>query len=171
MKLMGAFAAIALVAAVACTPTAEAPAASASETAAARHPVSGLPIVLITIESGGKAHHFRAEYASKWPDLTKGLMFRTELGPDEGMLFDYHGIYREPEQLSYWMKNTVIPLDIIFIGGDGRIVNIAAKAVPYSTESLHSDGPAIAVIEIPGGRAAELGIKAGDTVIYAPPKG
>lgn len=153
----------------ACTPASNAPAAPASETAAARHPVSGLPIIPVEIESGGKVLRFTAEYASEWPELKQGLMFRTALAPDEGMIFDYSGIYDRPRVLSYWMKNTVIPLDIIFIAGDGRIVNVAASAVPYSTRPILSGAPAIAALEIPGGRAAELGIVAGDTVRFMAP--
>ena len=87
-------------------------------------------------------------------------MFRTELGPNEGMLFPR----TPPDVASFWMKNTPLPLDIIFVGPDGRILNIAAQTVPYSLDPVVAAGLTGAVLEIPGGRAAELGIEAGDRV-------
>jgi len=90
----------------------------------------------------------------------KGLMFRTTMAPDEGMLFPSD----TAELRSFWMKNTVIPLDIVFIGPDHLISNIAANAVPYSLEPITSAGPAIAVLELNGGRASQLGIVPGARV-------
>ena len=87
-------------------------------------------------------------------------MFRTQMGADEGMIFPYN----PPEAVSFWMKNTVIPLDIIFIGTDHRIINIAANAEPYSLDPRPSEGLAIGVLELNGGRAAELGIGPGAKV-------
>ena len=87
-------------------------------------------------------------------------MFRTAMGADEGMIFPYD----PPQTVSFWMKNTVIPLDIIYIGPDHRVINIAANAVPYSEASLPSLGPVIAVLELNGGRAKQLGIAAGSRV-------
>ena len=87
-------------------------------------------------------------------------MFRSAMGADEGMIFPMD----PPRMAAFWMKNTVIPLDIIFVGPDGRISNIAANTVPYSLESVVSDGAAKAVLELNGGRAAQLGIAAGDRV-------
>jgi len=92
----------------------------------------------------------------------KGLMFRTKMGPDEGMLFPSD----TPALRSFWMKNTVIPLDIVFIGADHMISNIAANAVPYSLDPIPSSGPAIAVLELNGGRAAELGFTPGARVSW-----
>jgi uncharacterized membrane protein (UPF0127 family) len=71
-----------------------------------------------------------------------------------------------PRDASFWMKNTVIALDIIFIGTDRRILNIAANTVPYSETPVYSTGVAGAVLELSAGRAAELGIAAGDTVAW-----
>ena len=82
------------------------------------------------------------------------------MGKDEGMLFPME----PPREASFWMKNTVISLDIIFIGTDGRILNIAENAVPYSEEPRRAAGLAAAVLELNGGRAAELGIVPGDKV-------
>ena len=95
-------------------------------------------------------------------EQAKGLMFRTKLGPDEGMIFPMS----PPRGASFWMKNTVISLDLIFIAPDGRISNIAANAVPYNLAPLTSIGPVKGVLEIPGGRAAELGIAPGDKVAW-----
>lgn len=152
----------AAVLAAACAPqqaTSREPVA-ASEDAAATHPVSGLEVIPLSVTTDDARHDFRVEVAASAAEQSRGLMFRTELGPDEGMVFPYEA----PQQLGFWMKNTPLPLDIIFIGEDRRIVNIAAQTTPYSLESVYSDGPAIAVLEIRGGRAAELGIGPGDRV-------
>lgn len=129
------------------------------------HPVSGLPVIMLKVTSGKKAHGFAVEVADTPEQQARGLMFRTELGPDEGMLFPSH----PPGIRSFWMKNTPLPLDIIFVGTDGRILNIAAQTEPYSLQSLRSDGIASAVLELRGGRAAELGIAPGDRVEYRLP--
>ena len=154
----------------ACT-QAEAPASAAAVEAAAVHPESGLPIVPLTITSGGKNIDFRVEYTTTPQAEMKGLMFRTELGPNEGMLFPNKIMNpgAPPAPRSFYMKNTVIPLDLIFIAPDSTIESIAANAVPYSLDSIESQGPVIAVLEIPGGRAAELGLKPGDKVVWSEP--
>jgi len=87
-------------------------------------------------------------------------MFRRSLPANAGMLFDY----RIPTRISMWMKNTYIPLDMIFIGADGKIINIAQRAVPLSEATISSRGRARAVLEVNGGTAARLGIKPGDRV-------
>ena len=89
-----------------------------------------------------------------------GLMYRNKLAPDRGMIFPFD----PPREASFWMRNTLIPLDMIFVRADGSIANIAANTVPYSEEPVPSDGPVAAVLEIAGGRSAELGIKPGDKV-------
>lgn len=156
-------AAVAAAGLIACSPQAGAEAAARPEAATpAVHPVSGLAIVPLTVASGTTRHRFKAEVADTPQAQARGLMFRTELAPDEAMIFP-----REvAEPARFWMKNTPLPLDIIFIGPDGRIANIAAMTVPYSLDGVESDGPAIAVLEIAGGRAAELGIKPGDKVSW-----
>ena len=128
--------------------------------APAVHPESGLPVAPLTIERGGKTYHFRVELAQTTQQQAQGLMFRTKLGPAEGMLFPLD----PPRPASFWMRNTVIGLDLLFIAADGRIANIAANAKPYDETPLKSAGPVKAVLELPGGRAAELGIVAGDRV-------
>ncbi len=146
---------------LACSPQGSAETAPAAETsAAATHPVSGLPVIPLTVRSGDTIHKFTVEVAATIAEQQRGLMFRTELGPNEGMVFPYPA----PRQLGFWMKNTPLPLDIIFIDADRRVLNIAAMTTPYSTDSVYSDGPAMAVLEIPGGRAAALGIEKGDSV-------
>jgi uncharacterized membrane protein (UPF0127 family) len=124
------------------------------------HPVSGLQVVDLSITSGKAVHRFRVEVAASSEQQMKGLMFRTEMGADEGMIFPMD----PPRGAAFWMKNTVIPLDIIFVGPDGRITNIAANAVPYSLDGLESTGLVKGVLELNGGRAAQLGIVAGDRV-------
>jgi len=124
------------------------------------HPVSGLEVIPLTVTSQGQAHEFRVEMARTPEAQAQGLMFREKMGPDEGMLFPYS----QPRILSFWMKNTVLPLDLIFIGPDGKVINIAANAKPYSEDQIYSEAPASAVLELNAGRAAELGIAPGDEV-------
>ena len=121
---------------------------------------SGLAVIPLTVTSACGTHRFKVELAQSKFDQAKGLMFRTRLGPDEGMIFPLD----PPRGASFWMRNTVIPLDLLFIAPDGTIANIAANARPYDETHLDSAGPVKAVLEIPGGRAAELGIAAGDRV-------
>ena len=135
-------------------------AAAKADQKASVHPVSGLRVVPLKVTSVGKAHTFKVEVAATPQEQAKGLMFRTELGPDEGMIFPTD----PPRRAAFWMRNTVIPLDIIFIGTDHKVLNIAANAVPYDETPLPSTGVAAGVLELAGGRAAELGIKPGDKV-------
>ncbi len=144
----------------ACSPNSGEAGATSTQAAPAAHPVSGLPVVPLKVLHNGKTFAFRVELARSAEEQSKGLMFRTELGPDEGMIFPFD----PPRGASFWMRNTVIPLDLIFVGTDGRISNIAANAVPYDETNLNSIGLAKAVLELRGGRAAELGIVAGDRV-------
>ena len=128
--------------------------------AAAQHPVSGLKVIPLTITHGKVIHRFRVEVAKTEPEQQKGLMFRQTMGANEGMIFPMN----PPRYAAFWMRNTVLPLDIIFIGADRRVLNVAANAVPYSETPLPSVGPAAAVLELNGGRAAALGIGRGDLV-------
>jgi uncharacterized membrane protein (UPF0127 family) len=121
---------------------------------------AGLEQVPLTINSNGKTHRFTVEVARSRDEQSTGLMNRSSLAADRGMIFPFE----EPRQASFWMKNTLIPLDMIFVRSDGTIANIEANTVPMSLQPVYSDGPVAAVLEIAGGRAAELGIKAGDTV-------
>ena len=112
--------------------------------------------------TAGTVHRFSVELADDPDERARGLMFRTAMGPDEGMIFPMN----PPRTASFWMRNTVISLDLIFVAPDGRISNIAANAVPYDERPLLSIGPVKAVLEIPGGRAAQLGIAPGDKVAW-----
>lgn len=121
--------------------------------------------VALTIRSGGKLHRFDVEVARTPEEQSKGLMFRKELPPDGGMLF----LFDPPQVASFWMKNTVIPLDMIFIRPDGTIAHIAANTEPYSLQPVSSGQLNSAVLEIAGGRAAELGIAENDRVEWETP--
>ena len=136
------------------SPAKPAIAATGAET---RHPVSGLRVIPLKI--GARA--FQVEVAQSEAEQQRGLMFRTVMGDDEGMIFPR----QPPDYAAFWMRNTVIPLDIIFIGKDRRILNIA-HGVPYDETPLPSAGLALAVLELNAGRAEALGIKPGDLVTW-----
>ena len=158
MKLTPALCLAACLAACSPQPAAEAtPAAEASTPM--RHPVSGLQVIPLTVSSATGTHRFQVEVAASANEQQKGLMFRTAMGPNEGMIFPNP----VPQVRSFWMKNTVIPLDIIYIGPDRRVLNIV-RGEPYSTVSLPSAGPVINVLELVAGRSEQLGIKPGDAV-------
>lgn len=112
------------------------------------------------IHSGEESHSFTVEIADDDAERSRGLMFREELAPDAGMLFDFF----DERPVAFWMQNTLIPLDMIFIKADGTIARVHAEAVPMDRTSVPSGEPVRFVLEIPGGRAAELGIEAGDTL-------
>jgi uncharacterized protein len=157
------FALAALLMLAACTSPASEGTAATQPATPTVHPVSGLQLVDLSITTAqGKVHKFRVEVAATPESQSQGLMFRTAMGANEGMIFPRN----PPRPASFWMKNTVIPLDLVFVGPDGKILNIAANAVPYSLESILSDGPVSAVLELNGGRAAELGLAPGDTVAW-----
>ncbi len=121
---------------------------------------AGMKLEPLEVVTHQGVRHFTVEVAETPPQQQRGLMFRKHLGPARGMLFDFH----TPQTVSFWMKNTFIPLDIIFIGADGRISAIAADAKPLSEDLIPSGGPILAVLELRGGRAGEIGAKVGDAV-------
>lgn len=114
----------------------------------------------LVVHSGAGDHRFSVEIAATPDERAMGLMFRESLAPDAGMLFDFG----EEREVSFWMQNTLIPLDMIFIGSDGEIKSIHVNARPRDTTSIPSGFPVQFVLEIPGGRSVELGIAAGDLV-------
>ncbi len=114
----------------------------------------------LTIISATGPHRFDVEVAQTPAQMTQGLMFRTSLAPDAGMLFDY----KQGTVATMWMRNTLIPLDMLFIDAQGRIVNIHERAVPQSLDVIAAAAPVRAVIELNGGTAARLGIRPGDRV-------
>lgn len=105
---------------------------------------------------------FSIEIANTAQSRTNGLMHRRALAPDAGMLFDF----LKTAPVSMWMKNTLIPLDMLFIRPDGVIANIAERTVPGSLTPIDSRGPVQGVLEINGGASARLGIKPGDKIIH-----
>lgn len=123
------------------------------------HPISGLEVIEVTVTTDNAVHTFAAEVADTREAQSRGLMFRDSMGPNEAMIFPYP----EPEPLSFWMKNTVLPLDIIFIDAEGRIINIG-EGVPYNEAPVTSERDGIAVLELVRGRAEELGIGPGALV-------
>ena len=139
------------------------PRGAASEAATGKiHAESGLSVIPLVVKTKEQTHEFEVEIAISRMEQARGLMFRTRLASDEGMLFPFD----PPREAGFWMKNTVIPLDIIFIGADGRILNIEANAVPYSETQRRSRGKAAAVLELAGGQCARLGIAPGDNVTW-----
>jgi uncharacterized membrane protein (UPF0127 family) len=129
-----------------------------AQNAAVTFPRSSLVVV-----SGGRELKFDVDLALNDTQRSHGLMFREKLGPYEGMLFDFH----QEAPVSFWMKNTLIPLDMVFIAADGTVRHVHANAVPLSTDSIPSQFPVRAVLEINGGSARLLGIKPGDKVKHS----
>lgn len=125
---------------------------------------AGLDQTSLCITGRTNTHSFTVEIARTSSQQARGLMFRTELADDKGMIFPF----ADARMAGFWMKNTVIPLDIIFIRADGKIENIAANTTPYSTDPVESTAPVAAVLELRGGLTAELGIKPGDSVHWTP---
>jgi uncharacterized membrane protein (UPF0127 family) len=123
--------------------------------------------VEVVIQTHGGSRRFHVEVARTAAEQERGLMFRTNIPADGGMIFTpYPAEGGGPREASFWMKNTPSPLDIIFIRPDGTIAAIAANAVPFSEEPLKSGEPVSAVLEINGGKSAELGIAPGDKVSW-----
>jgi uncharacterized protein len=116
----------------------------------------------LVIETAKGPRHFEVELALTPAQEEQGLMFRQRLAPDAGMLFDF----RDTAPRTFWMKNTLIPLDMLFIAANGRIADIHERAVPLSQDIIPSRVPARAVLELNGGTVSRLGIKIGDVVRY-----
>ena len=110
-----------------------------------------------------RVHSFNIWIAADNPHRMRGLMFVKSLPDDAGMLF----LYGAPLRAAMWMKNTLIPLDMLFIRGDGRVVYIAANTKPHSLETISSGQEVSAVLELKGGMAAKLGIQPGAIVMHA----
>jgi uncharacterized protein len=123
-------------------------------------PAAALKKQPLTFISSSGSHTVTVELADTDSTRATGLMFRRSIGPDEGMLF----IYSDEQDLTMWMKNTYIPLDMIFVKRDGLISHIEANTEPFSERIIPSQGPVIGVIEMAGGSASRLGLKPGDRV-------
>jgi uncharacterized membrane protein (UPF0127 family) len=125
-------------------------------------PVQPADLQTVEIASKTGVHTFSVEIAENDADRTKGLMYRKELPEGKGMLFDFH---RE-QDVSFWMQNTYIPLDMLFIRANGEIMRIVENTEPLSTRLVPSGGPVRAVLEVIGGTVRKLGIAQGDYVAH-----
>lgn len=114
----------------------------------------------LVIHAGGSAYKFEVEVVTTPETRAQGLMFRKSMAANAGMLF----IYPDEEAVSFWMKNTLIPLDMLFVKADGSIAHIAHNAVPLDETPIDSGAPVKAVLEVNGGTANALGIKEGDRI-------
>ena len=121
-----------------------------------------LPTVPLTITSGGRPHLFRVEVARNEAEQELGLMFRRAIDPNGGMIFPMD----PPHRATFWMKNTLVPLDMLFIRTDGTVARVAAMTVPLSLDLVDAGETVGSVLELAGGRAAQLHIAAGDKVSW-----
>jgi uncharacterized protein len=120
------------------------------------------PLEPLQIVTQKGPQRFMVEVARSPRQREVGMMCRTAIAPDRGMLFDFG----EPQPLAFWMRNTLIPLDIVYVGANGRVVSIVANARPLDETPLPSGGPARAALELGGGRAAQIGLLPCDRVIH-----
>lgn len=123
-------------------------------------PNQGLEVVPVTITTRKGTHRYRVEVAATPGQQATGMMYRREMAADTGMLFPMN----PPRDASFWMRNTYVSLDIIFIGADGRVLNVAERAEPLSDRLVSSRGPAAAVLELKAGEAKRIGLAPGDLV-------
>lgn len=114
----------------------------------------------LTIDTPRGAHRFTVELAATPDARARGLMFRQRMNPDHGMLFDF----QTEQNVAFWMKNTPLPLDILFIDAAGSVIHVAADTVPFSEAPIPSRGPVRGVLEVNAGTAARLGIAPGAAV-------
>ena len=126
---------------------------------------AGLAVIPVTVTQGEDSHVFNTEVAVTGAEQQKGLMFRRELAPDAAMLFPFD----PPKFASFWMENTLIPLDIVFVRSDGTIDRIAENTVPMSRTPVASGGEVAAVLELAGGTAERLGLDTDATVSWTLP--
>ncbi|MEM7523239.1 MAG: DUF192 domain-containing protein [Pseudomonadota bacterium] len=133
--------------------------------AGAAHPAAEASCSLdrIDVRGGGGAVSFSIEVVDTEETRAAGLMFRTDLGPDEGMLF----VYEDARPVAFWMKNTPLPLDIVFMNRQGVICSIAENTTPYSLDAIPSGCAAQTVLEVNAGRAKEAGLHVGAPVRHA----
>jgi uncharacterized protein len=124
-------------------------------------PLTAFPQALLSVRTAaGNVHQFNVWIADRESRQEQGLMFVRKLEPHQGMLF----VYAEDRQLSMWMKNTLIPLDMLFIRADGTISHIGARTTPQSLDIIAAPQPVRAVLELDGGTSELLGIRTGDRV-------
>lgn len=118
------------------------------------------PTETLTVDTASGSHRFKVEVMRTEPERERGLMYRKTMARDHGMLFEY----RSEQPVAFWMHNTYLPLDLIFIGKDGRVVNVARDAKPMDDSLIPSAGPALGVLELDAGMAKTIDLKAGDVV-------
>jgi uncharacterized protein len=121
---------------------------------------AGTGTLVLKTDSGD--HSFNIEVATSDRERALGLMFRRSLPENAGMLF----LYDRAQPTAMWMKNTLIPLDMVFISADGKVHRIEQNVEPFSTSLIPSEGPVVGVLELNGGEAAKIGLKRGDKVLY-----
>ena len=153
MRLLGALA-LATLSVAGCAPTA----ARSTEAVAS----DGVRLIPLDIRTAKGVVHYKVEIATTADEQARGLMYRTSLPDHGGMIFPM----KPPRFAAFWMKNTYIPLDMIFIRPDGRIARIAANTIPENLDPVESGEPVSAVLEIVGGSAAANGIAEGDVVTW-----
>ncbi|WP_431311057.1 DUF192 domain-containing protein [Methylobacterium nigriterrae] len=121
------------------------------------------PTEPLTIRSKSGSHAFAVEVMRDDASRARGLMFRRSMAPDHGMLFDFGQVL----PVNMWMKNTYLPLDMVFIRADGTVARVAADTEPLSTKVISSGEPILSVLELNAGTAAKFGIRAGDRVEHS----
>jgi len=139
--------------------------AAAQDEPAMEAGAQSLATVPLTVTTGKGVHRFTVEVARTGDEQATGLMFRRSLAHDRGMIFPME----PPRDAGFWMRNTLIPLDLLFVRADGTIARVAADAVPLSLDVIPSGEPVAAVLELAGGEAARRGIVAGDRVTWPAP--
>lgn len=130
--------------------------------ALAAHAIAGAELSKLTFETSGGPRVFQVEVADTPEQREVGLMYRRSMPDDHGMLFDFG----RPQEISMWMQNTYVSLDMVFVGGDGRVSRIAERTEPLSTRVIPSLGPARYVVELVAGAAERMGLKPGDKVVH-----
>ena len=123
-------------------------------------PILALSRANLSVISAEDTHHFIVELAKTPTEKRQGLMYRSSLPIDQGMLF----LFKKPKKLTMWMKNTNIPLDMLFISSDGKVDQVTPNTTPHSLSYISSKSPVIAVLEINAGLSEKYGIKAGDRI-------
>lgn len=121
-----------------------------------------LPVETVIVETGEGSTAFLAEIADTAAERSQGLMYRDSMPADRAMLFDF-GV---PRAVSMWMKNTKIPLDMIFADNRGKVIAVAENTVPYSTDTVGVNEPVRAVLEVNAGTARRIGLKPGGRLIH-----
>jgi len=136
--------------------------ATGARVAWAQAALPAFPRAALEVRAAGGTYRFAVEVAATPLHRERGLMFRTELAPDAGMLF----VHEAEREVAMWMKNTLIPLDMLFLAADGTIVRIEEDTEPLSLRTIPSGAPVKGVLELPGSTARRLGIVPGDRVVH-----